>query len=249
MSIVDNSTSRSRLATGTNAQRPGSPVNGDQRLNTDGPYVEAYYNGTWFPYGRLKDGLTSATAVDSGQQLVDVAPNASSGTYWVNPGGTNTAIQMYVNTTADGGGYDFYACTGCTATTLRTQTNGCPAGTDYAAPRSPNWWDAAWTWSGNSSYFAVMSGVYKTAGGSTYVSYAMRDPNYYGSGAPDWRVADGGRWWLRDTNYSEPNGDYTANGWLQNRGTSQSGTGDRTFNDGGAYSTGTNYICSTNLKA
>ncbi len=248
MSIIDNSNTRSKLATGTTAQRPGSPVNGDQRLNTTGPHIEAYYNGQWFPYGKFKDGLSAITAVNSGQELVDLVPGATAGTYWVNPGGTNTAIQMYVDVTADGGGYDFYACTGCAATTLRTQTNGCPAGTDYAAPRSKNWWSAAWNYSGNGAYFATMPGVYKTAAGSTYVSYAMRDPTAYGTGAPDWRVADGGRWWLRDTAYTEPNGDYTANGWLQNRATTQSGTGDRTFNDGGAYSTGTNYLCSTNLK-
>jgi hypothetical protein len=42
----------------------------------------------------------------------------------------------------------------------------------------------------------------------------MRDPRYYGSGAEDWKVPDGGRWWARDTTFTEPNGDYLNFGFL-----------------------------------
>jgi hypothetical protein len=38
------------------------------------------------------------------------------------------------------------------------------------------------------------------------------------SGVPEqsgWHTDDGADWWLRDSRYSEPNGDYTANCYMQ----------------------------------
>ena len=52
--------------------------------------------------------------------------------------------------------------------------------------------------------------VYKTFDGGNYVGCAMKRGS-----CPDWRVADGGDWWLRDSPFGEPNGDYHANCWLQ----------------------------------
>ena len=65
-----------------------------------------------------------------------------------------------------------------------------------------------------SEYFKAVYGVYKPSRGGNYTSQIMRDPVSYGTGANDWRVKDGGRWWLRDSTYSEPNGDYHANALL-----------------------------------
>ena len=63
--------------------------------------------------------------------------------------------------------------------------------------------------------------------------------------ANSWRATDNGRWWLRSTSYSEPNGDYTAN-CLMGGGSVTSAT-DITFNDMNCgYSSGNYYICSTN---
>ena len=57
--------------------------------------------------------------------------------------------------------------------------------------------------------------------------------------------SDIGTWWLRDTPYSEPNGDYTANCFLNLYGSWTPSS--LTFNDGGcSYGSGNNYICSTN---
>jgi hypothetical protein len=75
----------------------------------------------------------------------------------------------------------------------------------------------------------------------------MRDPNNYLSGALDWKVPDGGRWWLRDLYYSEPNGDYSYDGFLGFSGVSPDGS-NLTYNDGGTYYTGTSYLVSTNAK-
>ena len=75
----------------------------------------------------------------------------------------------------------------------------------------------------------------------------MRDPRYYGSGVPDWKVPDGGKWWLRDSAFTEPNGDYVYNAYLAIYSLNSSGS--FTFNDGNANAnTGTTIICSTNVK-
>ena len=81
----------------------------------------------------------------------------------------------------------------------------------------------------------------------------MRDPRFYGTGTEDWRTGDGGRWWLRNSTFGEPNGDYAARAWLGlvAGGYSMVGYsgGDIGFNDGTAsYLTGTSYLVSTNAK-
>ena len=76
----------------------------------------------------------------------------------------------------------------------------------------------------------------------------MRSSNYYATGTIDWRVPDDGKWYIRDTTHTEPNGDYTANAFL-GLITLLSDGSVTLFNDGNAgYSTGTIIICSTNVK-
>lgn len=61
-----------------------------------------------------------------------------------------------------------------------------------------------------------------------------------------WHAWDGGRWWIRSTTYSEPNGDYTANCWLGLLSV-ESSMASIQFNDLSCnYNTGTRYLCSTN---
>jgi len=87
--------------------------------------------------------------------------------------------------------------------------------------------------------------VSKPADGGNYTGCIMRDPASYGSGCSDWRVPDGGKWWLRDSTYSEPNGDYLANCWLSMSGWD---VNSLAFNDGNCNYSTTKYICSTNDK-
>ena len=79
----------------------------------------------------------------------------------------------------------------------------------------------------------------------------MRSHIFYGTGSSSHQVKDLGRWWLRDTTFSEPNGDYTAYGLFG--GYSQPAVNytlsDLQFNDITAnYGTGNYYLVSTNLK-
>ena len=80
----------------------------------------------------------------------------------------------------------------------------------------------------------------------------MRSGYYGGNNCGEWRVRSGQRWWIRDNNHSEPNGDYNGNGFLRIYGGSRpNGTNISTsmgYNDGGAYGIGSRYLLSTNTK-
>ena len=95
------------------------------------------------------------------------------------------------------------------------------------------------------AYFQTAYGVFRAGSGGSYTSCPMRS-----GGCGGWQVPDGGRWWIRDSPYGEPNGDYIAYCWL--------GMGsvpnpydltDLTFNDNQCiYSLGNYYLVSTNAK-
>jgi hypothetical protein len=102
--------------------------------------------------------------------------------------------------------------------------------------------------------------IYKTTSGGNYTGYAMFDPRLGNSGstagsyngAPDWVCKDGGLWYIKDTPWGEPSGDYVANAllgiyseilypqWLTPYGSPG-------FNDANdIYYTGSTYLVSTN---
>lgn len=211
-------------------------------------------------------GKTADSPAQSGYHLKLVNPNFSSGYYWIKNGSMPNAIQMYVDMTYDGGGYDFYAFQG-NGTSIgsynSTTHSGYALGLDLVYPRSKLHWYAISNYvrnvlgSSTNDYFTTVGPVHRTtttsAGsrGGNYTSDIMRDPNSYSTGTPDWRVPDGGRWWLRDTAFSEPNGDYTAYNFLGGYTFPNPYNGeDLGFNDviGQTYVTGTYYLVSTNSK-
>jgi hypothetical protein len=183
------------------------------------------------------------------------------------------ALEMYVDMTEDGGGYDFYFITAGPSVSTVTETNGGTSlGLDLVMPRSTGHWKAmsnaviAGIARGSSkvgsgiysSFFQTTYGVYRNTnagnGGNSYTNKVMRSASYGGTtNAADWRVKDGGRWWLRDGTHSEPNGDYTSNGLLGLHACCYNfpnpyDNSNIGFNDGGAYSTGLYYLVSTNTK-
>ena len=217
------------------------------------------------------DGSNPAKAALSGFQLAQDFPNLPSGYYWIKSESMPNALEMYVDMVEDGGGYDFYPFNGNgISTTFVTQAHsGTPLGLQLVYPRSRGNWTAMGKFVrdvlGNTTttnfnrYFLTTYAITKPGGGGNYTSFIMRNPAFYGTGAPDWRVPDNGRWWLRDSTFGEPNGDYTGNAFLgmssasYPRISSQFGvnnlTGELGFNDGtSSYSTGGFYLVSTNAK-
>ena len=217
------------------------------------------------------DGSTAAKFATSGFQLHKDYPEYGSGWYWIKSESMPNALEMYVDMTEDDGGYDFYFITKGPSVSSVTETNGGTAlGLDLVMPRSKNHWKAmsktvlqaiSENKAGGASYesyFQTAYGIYRSNnvvnGTGNYTSKIMRHSSYGGSiNAADWKVKDGGRWWLRDNIFSEPNGDYINNALLALNIWSTFPNPylntDLIFNDGSSsYSTGLFYLVSTNVK-
>ena len=221
---------------------------------------------------RIPDGLTAQTAAISGLQLHYDYPSYTSGWYWIKSASMPNALQMYVDMTEDGGGYDFYPITAGPNVAYITDNNGGTSlGLDIVYPRSKYHWRAMSNAvntiitagkNGGGAYadfFQTTYGIYRTTnagngGSGSYTTKVMRSSDYGGaSNAPDWMVKDNGGWWLRDATFGEPNGDYNLNGFLglQAGGYTMPNPytlTDISMNDGGAYYTGNYYLVSTNAK-
>jgi len=231
-------------------------------------YVEAVTNTHNFKLGTQKgglsifDGSTPAKAATSGQALKNTSNTyglgLATGVYWIKSASMPNALQMVVDMTYDSGGYDFYFITGGPSHRYRYQTQGGAAlGLQFCYPRSPGWWYASsravanYRPSGSyQDYFATVYGVWSYSPGN-YTGTVMRWAPYYGSGTTAWQVDDGGRWWLRNSTFGEPNGDYGPQGWLGGYTHPNLYNGeDLGFNDlSNNYETGNYYLVSTNAKA
>jgi hypothetical protein len=193
------------------------------------------------------------------QMYVDMQQEGGGFDFYVITGGI-PADRARANSTVFGVGVEGTA--GTLSNGYGALNSGIPLGLDIIYPRSSAHWLAIYNFTegvlgGNiNSYFTSnMGAVHRTVAAGqigNYTSFPMRDPRFYGTGAPDWRVPDGGRWWLSDVAYSEPNGDYAAYGFLGNRGIPRPYTLNTNiiFNDLASYSqtTGPLYLVSTNTK-
>src|SRR6056300_1450161 len=76
-----------RLPSGTDAQRPGTPANGDIRYNSDQTTIEGYANGAWA-------NLASGTELKDADEdtSVNVEPSSDADEIHLNTGGNQTAI-------------------------------------------------------------------------------------------------------------------------------------------------------------
>ena len=224
-------------------------------------------NGGWgfgiilfdYPQNYYNDGSSPARAALSGWHLAEYSKTYKlylpSKTYWIKSPKMVNALEMYVDMYRDNGGYDFYRYTEATSCNYVTQSTGASTlGLDIFYPRSKMHWAAIYNFVVNVSNSTIandvktVGAVYSTRENVNYSSTVMRDSRYYTSGTTDWKVPDDGKWYIRDTTYSEPNGDYKANAFLGLG--SLNFEGDVTaFNDADAYyNTGTTIICSTNTK-
>ena len=249
----------------TTAGRPTAEV-GAIGFNTTLQVLEIYVsvNGVneWYALSKAApDGTASAPAV-SGYQLAQDYPSLSSGYYWIKSSSMPSALEMWVDMVEEGGGYDMYAITGGTSVNdARNSHSGTSLGLDLIYPRSKEHWRAqvnfvrlqlGLTGSNLRSYFVTPGKIWNTSAGN-YTGYIMRYPQYYGSGVPanSWRTGDGGRWWLRDSTYSEPNGNYTPYSflyfWSSYPPDNYNGQ-DMLFDDASTRATGSNYLVSTNAK-
>jgi hypothetical protein len=189
------------------------------------------------------DGIPDdCDAQRSCQELLDAGLSEGDGDYVVDPDGDGPLgdITVTCDMTTEGGGYTYYAIDSGVRTYRSTDPNDCKdLGMDIVYPRSRDHWVSMMA-RYDTSYFSTIPGVTKPASGGNYTWCAMNSES-----CPDYGVGDGGRWWLRATTYSEPNGDYTADCWLSQYDWN---VDNIRFNDGGCSYSTTKYICSTNDK-
>jgi len=136
-------------------------------------------------------------------------------------------------------------CTGCLDTRRTTQKNSCPLGTKLFAPRNRKDWK---TFIASASplrsphWIVDVTRPQNGCGGCTRHSM-----NSASASQATWRTQDGAAWWLRSTKYSEPNGDYTANCYLDLWRT-PANEDSVTFNDGRCNYHATSYYCQPGMK-
>ena len=155
-------------------------------------------------------------------------------------------LKVWCDMETDGGGYTYYPIDNNGVSTNRYDTeNNCTAlGLQLAVWRTKAHMHAMLHRFGT-QYFATVPGVYGTgveAQHKSFSRYAMYSTN------PEvenyWHAVDGGSWFIRDTPFGQPNGDYTDGCWL-----GVYGLNPLLFNDDQCkYETGPNYVCSTNDK-
>ena len=89
------------------------------------------------------DGSSSDRPARSGMDLARNYPDKSSGLYWIQSEKMPNPLQMYVDMTEEGGGYDFYPITTGPSVQYYTSVNGgTPLGLDLVYPRSKFHWRA-----------------------------------------------------------------------------------------------------------
>jgi len=103
-------------------------------------------------------------------------------------------------------------CVGCLDVRRSADKNSCPKGTKIFAPASRADWKtfiASATRLRNPHWIIDVTRPQNGCGGCTRHAMQSSTP-----AQATWRTADGSPWWLRSTRYGEPNGDYTANCYL-----------------------------------
>jgi len=103
-------------------------------------------------------------------------------------------------------------CKGCLDVRKSTQKNSCPTGTKIFSPASREDWKTfirSATQLRSPHWIIDVTRPQNGCGGCT------RSTMTSGTAAQaTWKTADGSAWWLRSTRYNEPNGDYSANCYL-----------------------------------
>jgi len=136
-------------------------------------------------------------------------------------------------------------CVGCLRVSRSTDKDSCPEGTKIFSPRSREDWRTV-----VDSVDVLRSpnwivDVTQPADGCAGCQKAAM--NFEIPEQARWRTQDGSPWWLRSTRYSEPNGDYKANCYMDLWHNPQN-EDSVTFNDGNCNYNSNAYYCQPRSK-
>ena len=124
-----------------------------------------------------------------------------------------------------------------------TEKNSCPSDWKIWSPHNKNDWTLVYEALGKDianypSAPQLIVDVTRTADGcSGCADHAMKSTV---SEQSSWKTSDGSAWWLRDTKYTEPSGDYHANCYLS---ISKADPDNVDFNDANCDYSSTDYLC------
>jgi len=104
-------------------------------------------------------------------------------------------------------------CTNCKDIRGTDDQASCPKGTKLFSPASKSDWETFFASAGRLASPKWIVDVTKPTGGGKKSKSAMNSGNRK-QRANGWRTSDGSPWWLRSTEYGEPNGNYHANCYL-----------------------------------
>lgn len=121
-------------------------------------------------------------------------------------------------TTDNAAAYTFYPCTDCTSVSMTNVSNSCTdVGLEMIIPRSYNHWVSMVNLLTDSLidpaiFFQVIPGISKPIVGKTPClggtnGIGIMNSGYCSSVTDSWRAIDNGTWWIRDNEYTEPNGE------------------------------------------
>merc|ERR1712176_713926 len=124
-----------------------------------------------------------------------------------------------------------------------TEKHSCPTGFKIWSPRNKNDFTAVYNAMGKNinnyprkpHLIVDVTRPANGCGGCT--KYAMKSTT---SEQGSWKTSDGSAWWLRDSRYNEPNGDYHANCYLHIYDVNPNNV---RFNDGSCAYYSTEYLC------
>lgn len=131
-------------------------------------------------------------------------------------------------------------CVGCLRVYRNTDKDSCPDGTKIFSPRSREDWKTILDSAGPLRAPNWVVDITRPKNGCAGCTKKVM--NFETPEQASWRTQDGSPWWLRSTLYSEPNGDYTANCYMdlwKNPNSEDS----ITFNDGKCNYNSNAYYC------
>jgi len=134
-------------------------------------------------------------------------------------------------------------CMNCITTYRSTDANSCPSGFKIYSPRSQQDWQtlmaSGWDWGSVRRPHHIMDITRPHNGCGGCTGHVMNSDTPAQS---SWVTSDGSPWFLRNRGYSEPNGDYTHNCYLDMWQSPES-DGNVRFNDGSCHYHSNSYYC------
>ena len=124
-----------------------------------------------------------------------------------------------------------------------TEADSCPTGWKIWSPRNKNDWTIVYNALGqNVKYYPkkpdlIVDVTRSSDGCSGCKNHAM---NSGVSAQSSWKTKDGSDWWLRDTKYSQPSGNYKANCYMEVKDVNPNAV---TFDDKDCTMDSTDYLC------